>query len=123
MSAGPEKQMEPQERWMVGNIMYPTNGTIKLKENFLLLTKLIKITVKVLITRRRSTFCSSTGCGIASIQMTLFLGQSPTLPTLSNDSGYTLLTGGKPICGESEPDIDNTLEGTADSANTICSIL
>ena len=26
--------MEPQERWMVGNI-FPTNGTIKLKENFI----------------------------------------------------------------------------------------
>ena len=79
--------------------------------------------MKVLITRRRSTFCSSTGCGTASTQTTLFSGQSPTLPTLSNDSGYTLFTGGKPFCGESEPDIDNTLEGTADLANTICSVL
>ena len=34
MSAGSEKQMEPQERWMVGNIVFPTNGTIKLKEKF-----------------------------------------------------------------------------------------
>ena len=39
--------------------------------------------MKVLITRRRSTFCSSTGCGTASTQKTLFSGWSPTLPTLS----------------------------------------
>ena len=79
--------------------------------------------MKVLITRRRSTFCSSTGYGTASTQTTLFSGRSPTLPTRSDDSGYILFTGGEPVCGENEPDIDNTLEGTADSANTICSVL
>ena len=56
--------------------------------------------MKVLIKRRRSTFCSSTGCGTASTQTTLFSGRSPTLPTRSDDSGYILFTGGEPFCGE-----------------------
>ena len=42
--------------------------------------------MKVLITRRRSTKCSSMGCGTASTQKMLFSGRSPTLPTLS--AGY-----------------------------------
>ena len=79
--------------------------------------------MKVLISRRRSTFCSSTGCGTASTQTTLFSGQSPTLPTRSDDSGYILFKGGEPVFGENEPDIHNMLEGTADSANTIFSVL
>ena len=51
------------------------------------------------------------------------LGTVPDFANTERDSGYILFTGGEPICGESKPDIDNTLEGTADSANTICSIL